>query len=80
MKDFEKTERTIQVQKSETYKGMMMSKEGQINCSKVWIVNGIIDKVDGNFIHQKFKVSKISDTGICIGQYPLLDSEFQQLT
>lgn len=79
MKDHEKmNERVIQVQKPETYKGMV-SKEGQIHGQKVWIINGILDKVDGNFIMQRMKIHKIGETGICIGQFPSSDNDFQQL-
>lgn len=47
------THRTFDICKPETYKGML-SKEGQILTNKCWVVNGVIEKVDGNFIINKF--------------------------
>ena len=78
-KDFEKVrDRVIKLQKPESYKGLV-SKEGQINTTKVWVINGEIDKVEGNFIKETFKINTISDTGISIGQYPGSLSDFEQL-
>ena len=34
-----------------------------------YIVNGIINKVDGNFLNE-FSVSVIGETGIIVGPYP----------
>lgn len=54
----------------------MVSKEGQTNGQKVWIINGLLDKVDGNFVMHRMKVHKIGETGICIGQFPTTDVDF----
>ena len=48
------------------------------NWDKVWIVNGHIEKVDGNFLGDLYK-TKIGDTGITIGSYPLDDTDISKL-
>jgi hypothetical protein len=35
----------------------------------MYIVNGVINKVDGNYFNE-FHVSEIGDTGIILGPYP----------
>ena len=62
--------RVMEIQKPETYGSGVLSKDGQVNTNKVWIVNGCISKVDGNFIQKKFNVSKVGETGLMFGQYP----------
>ena len=47
-----------------------------INTKKVWIVNGVLDKVDGNFIQSNFKVTSIGNTGLCVGSYPSSEKDF----
>lgn len=38
-----------------------------------------MDRVDGNFIHNRFKVSQIGETGLVLGGYPWNEKDFIQL-
>jgi protein-tyrosine phosphatase len=49
------------------------------NTSKVWIVNGQINKLDANF-RMNFNYSKIGDTGLYVGTNPLQETEIQRLS
>ena len=62
----------MEIQQPESYRGELgLQKSSQWkNWDKVWIVNGHIEKTDANFLGELF-FSKIGDTGICIGTYPL---------
>jgi protein tyrosine phosphatase (PTP) superfamily phosphohydrolase (DUF442 family) len=79
VKDQEKmAQRSFEICKPESYKGLI-SKEGQLDTDKCWIINGIIDKVDGNFIMNKFKINTISDVGLSFGGYPASEKDFRAL-
>jgi len=45
----------------------------------VHLVNGFIDKNDGNFL-KTFGISKIGDTGCFLGSYPGTDHDVKRLT
>ena len=78
-KEKERLERTLEIQKPETYKAGVLTQDGQVNTNKVWIVNGRIDKVDGNFIQKNFKMTKVGETGIQFGQVPYIDQDYVRL-
>jgi hypothetical protein len=40
-----------------------------LNTDKVWIVNGFMNKADGNFINA-FSYKEIGNTNVFIGSYP----------
>lgn len=44
----------------------------------MFIVNGIIDKADGNFLGGLF-FDKIGDTGIFLGTYPLWEDDVKKM-
>lgn len=78
MRETEKiSQRSFEICKPDTYKGLI-SKEGQMITNKCWVVNGTIEKVDGNFIN-KFQIYKIGDTGLSIGGYPLNEKDFNKI-
>ena len=64
--------RILEIQTPESYRGELgLQKSSQWkNWDKVWIINGHIEKADGNFLGDLF-YSKIGDTGISVGTYPL---------
>lgn len=45
---------------------------------KSYIVNGILNKADGNFL-KGFFVSEIANSGIIIGPYPLFETDVNQI-
>jgi hypothetical protein len=45
-----------------------------LNTDKVWIVNGVMHKADGNFLN-KFFFKKIDNSCITLGSYPLYDND-----
>lgn len=48
------------------------------NCEEVFIVNGYVNKGDGNF-EGPFLLKTIEETGITIGSYPDCDSDIAQI-
>ena len=72
--------RIMEIQKPQTYRGELgLQKSSQWrNWDKVWIVNGHIEKADGNFLGELF-CSKIGDSGLCIGTYPSKEEDVQRL-
>ena len=68
------------IQKPDTYNGEL-GKQGSNqwkNSQCVWIVNGVIDKADGNFLGGLF-FDKIGDTKLIIGTYPLCEDDIQKM-
>jgi len=68
--------RSMVIQQPETYQGEL-GKQGSIqwkNSQYVWIVNGVIDKADGNFLGGLY-FDEIGDTKIFMGTYPLLQDD-----
>lgn len=45
---------------------------------QVWIVNGHIEKADGNFLGELF-YTKIGDTRVCLGTYPATEDQVSRL-
>ena len=71
--------RIVNIQNPDQYKGHL----GQQGCSqqfehRVFVVNGYVDKCDGNF-HGGFIMQRIADTGIYLGSYPSQDIHFRQI-
>mmetsp|Transcript_13675 Transcript_13675/g.21429 ORF Transcript_13675/g.21429 Transcript_13675/m.21429 type:complete len:163 (+) Transcript_13675:946-1434(+) len=72
--------RSMIIQTPESYQGQL-GQQGSIqfkNQQQVWIVNGIIDKADGNFLGGLY-FDKIGDTGISIGTYPLWEADVSKM-
>lgn len=68
--------RSMVIQQPETYNGEL-GKQDSIqwkNSQYVWIVNGVIDKADGNFLGGLY-FDKIGDTKIFMGTYPLVQDD-----
>ena len=76
----EREHRSMIIQSPESYTGQLGQQESiqWKNCRKVWIVNGIIDKVDANFLGGLY-FSKIGDTQVLIGTYPLKESDVHKM-
>lgn len=72
--------RIIQIQDPEKYQGELGAQKSSQwrNWDKIWIVNGHIEKADGNFLGELF-FSKIGETGICLGTYPSEEQDSQRL-
>jgi hypothetical protein len=49
---------------TDTYKGI---NHGD---GKKWIVNGVVNLDDGNFLGSRFTFKKIEEMGVYIGSYP----------
>jgi len=73
--------RIIKLQPPETYRGELGAQRSSQwrNWDKVWIVNGHVEKVDGNFLGELF-CTKVGDTGVCVGTYPLEDRDVKRLS
>ena len=67
-------QRTLQVQDPNLYRGQLgaCKNAAQVNTEKIFIVNGEVEKIDGNFL-RSFNVTKIDKTGLFVGSYPLDD-------
>ena len=65
---------------SELYKGELGAQKSSQwrNIDKVFIVNGHIEKADGNFLGDLF-FKKIGDTGASIGTYPNSEKDIDLL-
>ena len=50
-----------------------------MNTNKLWIVNGIAHKVEGNFTSKAFDCTEIGHHGIYIGDYPQEEDDFEKL-
>jgi len=70
--------RRIALQPPETYRGVK-TRDGQMNTNKLWIVNGIAHKVEGNFTSKAFDCTEIGHHGIYIGDYPQEEDDFEKL-
>jgi len=68
--------RSMIIQAPDSYKGELgvQSSIQFKNQQKVWIVNGVIDKADGNFLGGLF-FDKIGDTNVWMGTYPLFETD-----
>lgn len=88
MKNFETQEivyerephRIIEVQDPLLYRGELAAQKSKIwkDTHKVFIVNGRIDKADGNFLGGFF-FNKIKDTNIILGSYPLSHNDLLRM-
>lgn len=71
--------RSLVLMPPESYENQL---EGQGNShqsdEKVWILNGIVDKTDANFMGGLF-FDKIGDTNIVIGTYPLNERDILKM-
>lgn len=77
---WERNQRNLIINDFSSYTGQLSLNNSQFwenteNCS---IVNGSIDKADGNF-RSEFIFSKIENTGIYIGSFPQTDQDFKDL-
>lgn len=72
--------RLLQIQPAETYKGELgIQKSSQWkNWDKVWIVNGHIEKTDGNFLGDLF-LTRVGETGASFGNFPLDEPDVHKL-
>ena len=67
---------SIQIRDPGTYNGQL-GRQGHDfydKTDKVWIVNGRINKADGEF-NQHFDVWRVGDTGIILGRCPLHEGD-----
>ena len=71
--------RIVDIQNPDQYRGQL----GQMNCSqqfepRVFVVNGYVDKCDGNFLGGFF-IEKIGNSGIFLGSYPSCEMDIQSV-
>jgi len=73
--------RVLECQDPSKYRGELgiQCHNVQVNTDKVFIVNGHIEKGDGNFIGE-FNPKRLSDIGVVIGNYPASNQDVQQLS
>ena len=66
----------MEIQDPLLYRGDLALKKSKLwrDCHKVFIVNGRIDKADGNFLGGFF-FNKVKDTNIILGSYPLSQND-----
>ena len=72
--------RMMEIQDPRLYKGQLRvnRKNSWLNCHKVWVVNGQINKTDSNF-RVNFKFSKIADTRLYVGNCPITEDDVMAL-
>lgn len=72
--------RTLEILPSEDYFGQLGQQHSHqfMNTSKVFFVNGMIDKHDG-FFHRDFVVCQVGNLNVFAGPYPIKTSEIQKL-
>lgn len=72
--------RTLEILPSQGYTGQLRENNTHqfVNTSKVFFVNGMIDKMDG-FFHRDFVISQVGHLNVFFGPYPLTASEIQDL-
>jgi hypothetical protein len=72
--------RFLQLQRPGVYEGQLgkLGVTQQVNSSSVYIVNGLGDKCDANFIGEFF-FKELEEMNILVGNYPSEFSEIQQL-
>lgn len=70
---------TLQIKDPATYNGYLGRKGNNAfdKTDKVWIVNGIINKADGEF-NQHFNCWKIGNTGVVLGRVPMHEGDVQK--
>jgi len=68
----------LHVQDPFLYKGQLAKNAAQVNTDKIFIVNGMVEKVDANF-NRGFNVTKVDKTGIFMGPCPLDDQDVSEL-
>ena len=72
--------RYVDLEDPNNYKGHLVETGGQQqNISKVFIVNGHIEKADANFVGN-MTFDKIGDTHIYLGQYPQTEADINLLS
>jgi hypothetical protein len=73
-------ERNFIIQDPHNYNGQLGGYKTDLwsNCEEVFIVNGFVNKGDGNF-EGPFLMKTIEETGITLGSYPGTDSEVYQI-
>ena len=71
----------MQIENPHLYDGHLarMKDSKQMNCERVWIVNGQIHKADAN-IRYNFNFSKLGETGIYIGTNPQSEIDIHKLS
>lgn len=72
--------RYVDIQEPHEYKGQLglQGSSRWPNVNEVFIVNGVIDKGDANFVGGLF-FNKIGDTNIFIGPYPQLEEDVKAM-
>lgn len=72
--------RLLKVQPPETYNGELGAQKSSQwkNWDKVWIVNGHIEKADGNFLGDLF-LTRVGETGISFGNFPLVEQDVHRI-
>ena len=73
--------RYLQIEDPILYRGELAYQKSSVwkdNVNKVWIVNGKLEKADGNFFGGFF-FNRIKDSRMLVGSYPLTQSDISQL-
>ena len=71
--------RILQIMDPANYQGQLgLQKNSHQYGDKVFVVNGIIDKCDGNFISEFYFV-EITQSQLVVGSYPQSESDIRQL-
>ena len=65
--------RKFELMKTDTYTGIIQ------NDGKKWIINGVVNIDDGNFLGSRFTYKKIDDMGVFIGSYPNSQGDIDDL-
>ena len=61
-----------------SYQGQLRRRNQWLNTKKVWIVNGVINKLDANF-KENFNFAELPGTRLLIGSQPNEECEIQKL-
>ena len=65
--------RVLEIQNATSFKG-----EERFRSNKCWVVNGVVEREDGNFL-KEFFITKIEKSGVYVGSYPGQESCVRKL-
>lgn len=66
-------QRTLKIEKPENYRGMNKTD------GTVWIMNGTVDQVDGNFLGDKFRFHKVNDYNLYFGSFLATQQDLKKI-
>jgi len=66
-------QRELNIEKPENYRGINKTD------GTVWIINGVVDQVEGNFLGDRFRFHKVNDYNLYFGSYLATDQDLNKI-